>query len=738
MQLNMWLAVVALLVVVVGTVIMYIINARKEEVVVRKEFKTVLDVVDGVKGYMAELLGEITADVDATEKEIDRLYARKAKLDTALKLSRFGVAGAKQTIKDQIKQFIKDNLYSQEVDNILGLGDNQYPADHVIFEILLQWYGVKYGKDAMSHIIHENGFDKEKYIGNKKCYYISTKEMHRVYEENNIKLSENDKITLLATLVFQLYCGFGILDTLRDMNIDGINIGTSGHIMNINTEGSGAQDTEATESARGCWLYFEGKYIHLRFMNFTSEDEIKRIVTMLVRYGSKGTLTEKRGYMVTTMADKSRLLAIRPGLGEYWCAFIRKFTLKNVTVQSLIDKEFVKNAQIVLGIIKYLMLGQMTTIVSGRQGSGKTTLMSAMIEHVDRRHNIRVIEMAPELYLRELYPDRNIYSAQETAYVSAEEIQAALKKSDSALSLVGEIANAILAARFIEMTMVASLFGLASHHAVTTRALVLSLRNALVDSGAFSNMETAEAQVLECLKFNIHLDYTAAGTRYVDYIEEIVPYDKREYECDIDKIPEQEDYDDLESYKVALQKHALKLKEAELKLNKEYYGRRTDREDFKVRRILHYDLATNTYVADQLPTFARIEEIKAKMEDKVEEAAFTKFLISNWNESFGDEVIELEGADDAVASTVNPDIEIMDDEDILSDAEKDQLEQLIQMDDKIEQLKYRKASKLKASSGDVFGEFMTEEQREEQLDEVTRRIAEMYAPHEVSEVKEEE
>ena len=126
------------------------------------------------------------------------------------------------------------------------------------------------------------------------------------------------------------------------------------------------------------------------------------------------------------------------------------------------------------------------------------------------------------------------------------------------------------------------------------------------------------------------------------------------------------------------------------------------------------------------------------MEDKVEEAAFTKFLISNWNESFGDEVIELEGADDAVASTVNPDIEIMDDEDILSDAEKDQLEQLIQMDDKIEQLKYRKASKLKASSGDVFGEFMTEEQREEQLDEVTRRIAEMYAPHEVSEVKEEE
>lgn len=733
MQLNMILAFVSLAVVIVVTVVLYVINSKKEEVVVRKEFKTVLDVVDGVKVYMAELLGEITDDVDATEKEFDRLYARKAKLDTALKLSRYGIAGAKQTIKDQIKQFIRDNVYSQEVDNILGLGNNQYPNDHVMFEIILQHYGVRYGKDAMSMIIENYGFKEPKYIGGKKCYYISVDELHKIYEKENIKLSENDRITLLATLVFQLYCGFGILDTIRDMNIDGINIGTSGHIMNLKSDSSYGEDPEATESARGCWLYYKGIYIHLRYMNFTSEDEMKRIITMLVRYGSKGTLTEKRGYMVTTMADKSRLLAIRPGLGEHWACFMRKFTLKSVTVQSLIDKPFVKNAQVVCNFLKYLMLGQMTSMVTGRQGSGKTTLMSAMIEYVDRRFNIRVIELAPELYLRELYPDRNIYSAQETAYVSAEEIQSAFKKSDAAFSLVGEVADSVLAARFIEMSMIASLFGLASHHANTTRGMVLGMRNALVDSGAFSSMDTAEAQVLECIRFNVHLDYTPDGKRYVDFIEEVVPLNKREYNSDIPETPERKDFDSLDEYNAALKAYELKLSAVRMEMDKDYYTRRTDREDFRTNRILHYDLDTDTYVADNLPTPDRLAEMKSHME-KDEQLAFTKFLISNWSDAYGDDMIELEGAQEVVETGNNGGIEFVDDDDELlagigGSSVDDMTEQFTQMNDMIDSLKQRDKVGFKpADESDVFGDFMTDEEKDEQMDEVTRRIAEMYAP----------
>ena len=66
--------------------------------------------------------------------------------------------------------------------------------------------------------------------------------------------------------------------------------------------------------------------------------------------------------------------------------------------------------------------------------------------------------MAPELYLRELYPSRNILSLQETNTVSAAECQDALKKSDAAVSIVGEVATDSIAARMIQMGMTASIF----------------------------------------------------------------------------------------------------------------------------------------------------------------------------------------------------------------------------------------------------------------------------------------
>ena len=62
--------------------------------------------------------------------------------------------------------------------------------------------------------------------------------------------------------------------------------------------------------------------------------------------------------------------------------------------------------------------------------------------------------MAPELYLREIYSTRNILSLQETVTVSAAECQDALKKSDAAVSIVGEVATDTIAARMIQMGMV--------------------------------------------------------------------------------------------------------------------------------------------------------------------------------------------------------------------------------------------------------------------------------------------
>ena len=403
-----------------------------------------------------------------------------------------------------------------------------------------------------------------------KAYYITIEDLNNTYDKEEINLSIDEQIDVLAILVYQLYKGFGVIDTLREMNIDGVNMGTSGSVLSATgKQGSGSE----FRSDNAIWLYLRGRYVHLRFLNYGTEEELRRMVQLLIRWGNPGPLTAKRGYLVNTMYDKSRILALRPPASEHWAIFIRKFTLSDVSPESLIIKEYTNRGDLAINLIEYLMRGQITCGVTGRQGSGKTTLMSSIIRYIDPRYTIRVLEMAPELYLRELYPTRNILSVQETSTVSAEELQDALKKSDGAVSIVGEVATDSIAARMIQMGQVASLFTIFSHHAVTSKDLILAIRNSLVNAGGFSSMSTAEKQVTDVIKCDIHLDYSTDGRRFIERITEIVQLEEGI------PYPEYEEDD----------KHSIN------KITAEYYRRSTDRIGFFTQDILTYDIGSNTY-----------------------------------------------------------------------------------------------------------------------------------------------
>ena len=363
------------------------------------------------------------------------------------------------------------------------------------------------------------------------------------------------------------------------------------------------------KAPRSVWLYFNGKYIHLRFLTFHSEEELRRVVQLLCRYNNPGPLTEKRGFLVNTMYDKSRVLAMRPPASEYWAVFIRKFTLSDSSLPALIDKPYVNDAFLAINLVMYLMMGQITCGFTGRQGAGKTVMMTAAVKFIDPRYTIRVLEMAPEMYLRELYPERNILSVQETDYVSASELQDALKKSDAAVSIVGEVATDPIAARMIQMGQVASIFTIFSHHANIAEQLVYAIRNSLVNAGGFSgNMITAEQQVIDVIRVDIHLNYTTDGRRYIERISEIVrlevsvPY------------PEYDRNDPLNSMN---------------EITKEYYNRQTDRKTFTTRDILKYNLETNTYeTCDWFTTELTQKMLDVMPLDKVKD--FKKFILDNW------------------------------------------------------------------------------------------------------------
>jgi len=447
-----------------------------------------------------------------------------------------------------------------------------------------------HGNKALGYLLEKYGFHKPRPATNaidehEKAFYVTSEDLRYMYDCENFKLTDDEKIDVLAVLVYQLYKGFGIVDTLREMDINGFNCGTSGSILsNLKSYKEGS-----FKASKSVWVYYKGTYIHFRFMDFGSEEELKRVINLLIRYNNPGALTAKRGYLVNTMYDKSRILALRPPASEYWAVFVRKFTISDPSPERLIIKKGVKNGHLPIKLIEFLMRGQITCAVTGRQGSGKTTLMSSIIRYIDPRFTIRILEMAPELYLREIYPTRNILSVQETNTVTATELQDALKKSDAAVSIVGEVATDEVAARMIQMGMTASLFTIFSHHANTAKKLVFTLRNSLVNAGGFSNMETAERQVLEVVKVDIHLDYTPNGDRFIERITEIIPLEEGV------PYPEFDPNDPMGSFG---------------KLFHEYFTRKTDRVSFITRDILRYDKKEKRYyvvgrLSKELESFLR-------------------------------------------------------------------------------------------------------------------------------------
>jgi pilus assembly protein CpaF len=251
--------------------------------------------------------------------------------------------------------------------------------------------------------------------------------------------------------------------------------------------------------------------------------------------------------------------------------FIRKFGFSGKSPEELLIKEYTKNGDVVVELLKYLMHGTVTCAFTGPMGSGKTTLMTSVIRYIDPRFSIRTLEMAFEMYLRNLYPYRNMLGVQETPSVSAAILQDALKKTDGVVSIVGEVASDDVAARMLQMAQVASRYTLFSHHATTARNLVMALRNSLVNAAGFS-MDTAERQVVDVIKIDVHLDVTPDGKRYISRITEIVP------------LPPGIPYPEYDGTQNSMNK-----------VTKEYYERSTDRTAFTTRDILTYDLSKHTY-----------------------------------------------------------------------------------------------------------------------------------------------
>ncbi|MGG4401963.1 ATPase, T2SS/T4P/T4SS family [Paenibacillus amylolyticus] len=513
---------------------------EKSARVPEQESFTIDMLIEKVKNSLHELSHSQLADAGLHEEEYRRRINQRAEMRKALKGCVSGSISDKTYVKNLIGDLLTRSigLNKSNVDEVILFAEPDLLTIQDQFEIVFYLYRQQFGVDALSRMIDTYDLGRlrmEEGTDDGGSYYISEEDIQYVFECEYRELGFREKTDIIVQRIYQHYKGFSVVDEIRDQRIDGVSGGVSGmldavHNMGLRKPASwndlldqGLEDDAHEEPLSGMesvWIFYKGKSIHLSFLSFGSIRELKRVCQNIYKYNYPGQLSEASGYKVNEMKDGSRVVVVRPPFAESWAFFVRKFDIPNASLEQLITGN---NADLPITLLQYLMKGSRITAVTGAQGSGKTTLLMAMVKHIYASYTLRVQEMAFELQLRRIYSRRNILSFRETEHISGQQGLDLQKKTDGTVNILGEVASDEVAAWMIQMSQVASLFTLFTHHAKTFRDLVFSLRNSLLKTGMFQHEHIAEEQVVSVINFDVHMKKDAEGRRYIERITECLP-----------------------------------------------------------------------------------------------------------------------------------------------------------------------------------------------------------------------
>lgn len=472
----------------------------------RKRIESLKQLIQLVDMHIQLQLKSNLQEVHLSSRQNKILEKQKKELKQMLRRCGIGDIVAKKYIKQTISAILteKIRMTQEEMEVVFPLKDKNVITEREMFEVMLSVYERNYEKKALEHWIldhHLEAFRKEK----GDVYEITGEQVRDIYFHGRYEISEYEWQELIVQRIYAEYRGLGVVDAIRDMDIDGVSGGVNGN----------------GEEERSVWIMFQGKSIYLSFLSFGSEKNLQRICRTIYRNGQPGQLSRKRGYVVNEMADHARIVVARPDFCENWVFFVRK--LDNLRSRKLEDLFQGKSVEVVAAFLKYMVRGCQTIAITGVQGSGKTTLLMSLIEFIEASYTLRIQETAFELQLRRLYPKRNVVSFRETESISGQEGLDFQKKTDGMVSIVGEVASDRQAVLMLQLGQTASLFTMFTHHANSTRNLVWALQNSLLKEGQFSSERMAQQQVVEAVRFHVHLVKDVNGQRYIDYISEILP-----------------------------------------------------------------------------------------------------------------------------------------------------------------------------------------------------------------------
>ncbi|MEB2280150.1 Flp pilus assembly complex ATPase component TadA [Lysinibacillus xylanilyticus] len=634
------LIIIGILSLILFLILLKLVQAKKDsnsldvkKVVNKEEYS-----VEALQDYISEkMIANTTGNLyeeGLTEEAFNRKKRRRNELRDALKNCNTGNLSAKILVREYIYDFLKKDKKIDETTINFAIPFNvpskMTPREKFDTALYVVYQTEEY--NALGWIIETFKLNEPKEDGG---YRVLADEVDNIYEQVVLKypLRLEDKVRILSQRIYSHYKGFGIIDEIRDMNIDGTSGGVSGlperltSLMNnvdpyyLDEENDPKIDEAFVDhvseqgnftALNSAWVMYRGKSIHFSFLSFEAEAELRRVTNNVYKYGYPGQLSETKPAIINEMADGSRVTVMRPKLTETWAYFIRKkYNSRKVSVEELFQQE---NSNLLIILLMYLVKGNRTLALTGSQGSGKTTLLMALVEYINSALNLRVHETKFELNLRNQYSRRNILSFQETETYSGQDGLDLGKKTDGDVTILGEVATDPVAAWMIQSAQVASLFTWFTHHAKTFPDLVFSLRNSLLKTNMFNDEKIAEQQVVSVLEFDIHMRQDkSTGERYVERITECVAIT----------------YQDEKSSFEALKNSTDRESKMDLLINlaSNFFHQKTQTQQFVENTILEFK--DGKYVAVNRISDKKIEDIKLEL-SKEDREQFDFFINEFW------------------------------------------------------------------------------------------------------------
>ena len=431
-----------------------------------------------------------------------------------------GNPGARETVLDLIYSFLtKEMMFGQaEVLRLIAFHEPVKMSSWQLLEAMIYYFDKENenrGFGCLCEMFHWEG----------NGFVITGEKIIQAYLELNPVFSLEDELRILAKLLYADTVGLGVIDTLNHQKgyIEEIQIGMSGRAEQQYNYKDTLEVLSAEEifSRDGVYFMAKGYTVWLKAISFKTEEELQRVLRNLVKGTVNGELTKNHPMLVADTPDGRRISVSRPPVTDSWIGLIRKFdTVQEVSLEKLYLGH--PEQDILPAILRQLVRSGRNIAITGEMASGKTTLFRACLAEVKPDRNIRVIEAESfELNVRGFLPKANSVTMRVTENTPAEEVLAFARKTTGQVFAIGEINSAAMAAMAMDLSKIASQI-LFSAHYITTEHMIADFVNAKLGVGGYSEELLAEADVVRCLGFDVHLR-AKHGRRYVQYINEVLP-----------------------------------------------------------------------------------------------------------------------------------------------------------------------------------------------------------------------